>query len=263
MSRVIDILDGNIQIYDLIINSENRTNRQLTSSTDFTIEIANVVSQPYLLYSLKSATIPKTFYNIEQPRNTFTIIDSVGQNTVTIPRGNYTMTNLLAELQTQLNALGVDTYTTSFSDITGKITITSSFANFAINPTLATLGGLVLDQLGFNLGTQYNAVAGVIEAPNVADISGIKNIYIVIDEFTQYLRSTTGTFQNFKVQMNGQFGDIIYWTDESGYHQYFDIAKANKSAIKTLHIKLVDQYNQIINLNGREWQFILQIITKQ
>ena len=261
MSRAFDILNSGIQIYDLLISSENRLNPNLTTSTNFTVQLANPINEVYALYGLKAATIPKTYYNIDSPRNQFTITDSSGTNTVVLTPGNYSMANLLIELAAQLNALAVDTYTVTYSEISGKITITSSFAGFSVNPTLATLRGLVLDQLGFNLGIEYVSVGGVLTPPNVVDISGIKNVYIIIDEFTQFVRNTTNAFQNFKVQMNGQFGDVIYWTDESGYHQYFNIAPANKSNIRTLNIRLVDQYGIDINLNGREWQMILQLVT--
>lgn len=262
MSRAIDILDSGVQIYDIVISSENRQNPNLTTSTNFSIQLQNPINEMYMLYALKAATIPKTYYNIDSPRNTFTITDSSGPNSVTITPGNYDITALTTALQTALNALAVDTYTVSYSAVSGKITITSTFAGFVINPTLATLQGLILDQMGFNLGIAYPSVAGTITAPNVLDISGIKNVYIVINEFTQYLRNTTNAFQNFKVPMNGQFGDIIYYTDETGYHQYFNIATASKSNIRTLTIRLIDQYGQEIQLNGREWEFTLQLITR-
>lgn len=259
MSRAFDILNSGTQIYDILISSENRTNPNNSSSTNFSIQLSNPINERYLLYALKAATIPKTYYNIDSPRNTFTITDSTGLQNIVVPIGNYTIAQLITEIENQLNALAVDTYTVTYNTISAKITITSTFAGFEINPTLATLQGLILDQLGFNLGVTYTGAS--ITAPNVLDISGIKNVYIVISEFTQYLRNTTNAFQNFKVQMNGQFGDIIYWTDESGYHQYFNIQPSNRSNIRTLNIRLVDEYGIDINLNGREWQFILQLIT--
>lgn len=248
--------------YDMVINSEDRLNYLGTSSTNFRINVNNPVISVLVGYGLKSAVIPKTNYNIPAIRNTFQIKDSIDTKTVTVPAGNYTMTELLTEIQSILNGFGVDTYTVTYSAITGKVTITSTYATFELNPNLVYQQGSVLYKLGFNPTIAYFAVAGTLTAPNVADISGIKNVFIKIKQLTQYMRNTTNSMLNFKVDFGGCFGSIIYFSDEAKYHQYFNVSQDSIQSQGFYDISLVDEYGFPVDLNGRDWSFVLQLVTK-
>lgn len=256
------INSNNLGIYDIVVNSENRNTPTTTTSTNFIISLANPINERYIAYALKSATIPKSYYNVQSGRNTIQILDSVNTKTIVVPPGNYTLALLMSTIQTAINAVSPDTFTITYDAVTARVTITSTFNDFAINPNAFGLESLVVQQLGWNLGINYTSLTGSLTAPNMADVSGIKSAYIEIAEFTKYVRNTTNAFHNFRIGMNGQFGDVIYWTDESGYHQYFNVQQANKSNIKNLNIRLVDEYGEDLDLNGLEWAFTLQLITK-
>jgi hypothetical protein len=248
-----------ISVFDLVINSEDRENYLGTTSTVFTVNLQNPINQKIVGYGLKSAIIPKTNYNIPAIRNTFTFNNSISTSTITITPGNYTMTELLAEIQTQLNALGFDTYTVTYNSISGKVTFQSTLAAFTINPTLSTQQGSILYKLGFVPGIAYTG--GTVTAPNVADISGIKSAFIKIKQLTQYMRNTTNSMLNFKVDLSCQFGSIVYFADEGRYHQYFNVSTVNLSNIGYLEVSLVDEYGVPLELNGRDWSFVLQFVT--
>lgn len=254
------VFNPSIRVFDLVINSEDRFNYNSTSSTEFRVQLQNPINHRIVGYGLKSAVIPKTNYNIPVIRNTFQVIDStLTVKTITIPAGNYTMTDLLAEIVVQLNASGPDTYTATYDPITGKVTITSTFATFELQPS--TQQGSILYKLGFNPSTTYTAVAGTITAPNVADISGIKTVFIKIKQLTQYIRNTTNSMLNFKLDLGCQFGSIVYFADENKYHQYYNIAEDHLTNQGFFDVSLVDEYGIPVNLNGRDWSFVLQFIT--
>lgn len=248
--------------YDIVINSEDRLNYSGTTSTNFRIQVANPVKSRIVGYGLKSAIIPKTNYNIPAIRNEFEIEDSVDTKVVTVPAGNYTMTELLTTIQGILNGFGVDTYTLTYSSLTGKVTFTSTFATFILNPNLIFQQGSVLYKLGFNPNTAYTAVAGTLTAPNVADISGIKEVFIKIKQLTQYMSNTTNSSLNFKVDFGGCFGSIVYFADEAKYHQYFNVSQDTIQAIGFYDVSLVDIYGVPVDINGRDWSFVLQLVTK-
>lgn len=248
-----------ISVFDLVINSEDRDNYITTTSSEFSINLQNSINQRIIGYGLKSAIIPKTNYNIPIIRNTFTFNNSISTSTITITPGNYTMTELLAEITTQLNALGFDTYTVTYNPISGKVTFQSTLAAFTLNPTLSTQQGSILYKLGFVPGIAYTG--GTVTAPNVADISGIKSVYIKIKQLPQYIRNTTNSMLNFKIDLSCPFGSIVYFTDEAKYHQYFSISTSSTFNIGYLQISLVDEYGIPIDLNGRDWSFVLQFIT--
>jgi len=250
---------SSLRVFDLVINSEDRLNYTTTTSTNFRVNLQNPINQRIIGYGLKSAVIPKTNYNIPSIRNTFTFFDGVANYTVTVPAGNYTITELLAEIQTLLNALGPNTFTLTYSTISGKVTWSTTGPAMIINPTLDTSQGSVLYKLGFVPGQSYTGVS--ITAPNVADISGIKTLFIKIKQLSQYIRNTTNSMLNFKVDLAGQFGDIIFYADENKYHQYFNIAQDHLTNQGMFDITLVDEYAVPVDLNGRDWSFVLQFIT--
>lgn len=254
------IEDENLIINDLVINSENRTVGS-NSSTDFKINIDNPINGRYTMIALKGATIPKTWYNVESPLNSFTITDSVGLKTVVVPRGNYGINDLISAILLVMNGFSIDSYTLTYSNITGKVTFGSSFAGFTLNPSLSALSGFLLYQLGFELGVSYSGLS--IESPGVIDISGIKNVYIQIDEVSKFVRNSTNQLYNFRVQIDKLFGDIVFWGDEAGFHQYFNLTGVQISNLRQLSIRLVDEYGRTINNNNRDWSMNLQILTKR
>lgn len=245
------------RINDLIIDSKDRENYLTTTSSNFRVDLANPINGRVVAYGLKSAIIPKSNYNIPAVRNTFTI-DEGGVSTITITPGNYTMTTLLAEIKTQLDLLGASVFTLTYDSTSGKVTISSTGAAFILNPTLDLAQGSILYKLGFNPGVAYTG--NPITAPNVADISGIKAAYIKIKQLTQYMRNTTNSVLNFKIDLNCQFGNVIFFADEGRYHQYFNSNKDNMGTMGFFDVQLVDEYGTQIDLNGRDWSFVIQFI---
>lgn len=250
---------SSIRVYDLVINSEDRLNYDTTTSTNFRVNLANPINSRIIGYGLKSAVIPKTNYNIPVIRNTFTFFNSASTFTITIQAGNYTMTQLLAEIKTQLDLTGLDTYTVTYDPISGKVTFSAATFPFILNPTLDNSQGSILYKLGFVPGQAYAGLT--VTSPNVADISGIKSVFIKIKQLTQYMRNTTNSMLNFKIDLSCPFGSIIYYADENKYHQYFNIAQDNLTNQGFFDITLVDEYAVPIDLNGRDWSFVLQFIT--
>lgn len=252
----------NLRVYDLVINSQDRDNFAATTASNFRIQLINPINQKIVSYALKSATIPKTTYNIAAGRNTFQITDSGGLITITIPPGNYGLTTYLTTIQNALNAASPDIYTVVIDPITAKITITSGFAGFVLNPNATlTLGGIPY-QLGFDPAVAYPSIAGVLVAPGVVDIVGIKNAYIRINQLPQYMRNTTNNFMNFKIDWDGCFGNIIYFADNNKYHQYFNVFQGAITNLRNLDITLMDEYGLDLDLNGSDWSFVLQLITQ-
>lgn len=253
-------------IEKLNINSLARLNYNSSSSSNFKINLGNSVNGKILSYNLKSATIPRTFYNINSPVNTLDFTDSTGNITITIPEGNYTITQFNTELQSQLN-LTTDTYTVSYDQITGKINISSSFAGFTLiggNIPVLNDGSIFNNppnlnyMLGFDPTVTYVSVAGVLVAPGVPRLQGIENVYIRIDELTQYLRSGTNGYYNFEIPIDVNFNDIKYYTENNGFKQGYKLNNTQQNNIGYLTIQLLNIFNQPINLHGSDWNFLLE-----
>lgn len=120
-----------------------------TSNEDFTItKIPQEFPDPPKRAKLISACIPYTWNNITTTNNQFIITeDGVGSDTITIPEGNYTGTQLATALTEQINASGVITqvYTVQYDEQTNLFTFATTGLNgfqftFALDDAAKLLG---------------------------------------------------------------------------------------------------------------------------
>lgn len=247
-----------IRTMQLVINSKDRENYNSTTSSEFTVKLQNPINFDILAYGLESACIPKTNYNVTN--GNFQILDSGGVKLVTIPSGNYSISSITSELQTALNNLGVDTYTVSSSNVSFKLTITSSHPGFQLNPNASNYP--FVNIIGFNNSTAYISSGGVLVSPKVVDLSGIKNVYIKISQLTEYMRDTKNLSSNFKVDFGCSYGSIVYFANKNKYLQYYTTAQTHVGRTDQFDVRLVDEYGNNLDLNGSDWSFVLRFLTK-
>lgn len=247
-----------IRTLQLVINSRDRIDYNSTTSTDFRVSLLNPLNFDILEYALESCCIPKTSYNIGSNNNSLAFTGSVGIANVILTPGNYTITTLLAALQTAFNIESPDTYV--FSLVDGKVTITSAFAGFVLNPDPAPYELLL--NLGFNPEQVYTSTLGNLSAPYLPDISGIKNIFIKIEQLSEYMRDTKNLSSNFKVDYGCPFGSILYFGNQNKYEQYYRTAQNHMRKTQHFDVKLVDESGNIVDLNGSNWSFVLRFIVR-
>jgi len=129
------------------INSDNRTSG---SNSNFTIQLPNLDLR-YDRVSLISASIPKTYYNVQAPYNTFILTEGVQSINITVPAGNYSFNSFAASIQSLLIA-------SSFNSIAyvcipnlslGKLQISSN------NAIITTLTFPASSNLYKNFGVNY------------------------------------------------------------------------------------------------------------
>ncbi len=254
-------------LQQLNINSLARQNYNTTTSSNFRINLANPLTGIIKNIRLKSATIPNTLYNIVSGVNFILIVDSSGNNTITVPPGNYTVSQFVAELQNQLNATSPDTYTVAYDNISGKITITSSFAGFQLLPSNVVVSdsGEIFSsppslnyQIGFNPLLTYTSVAGVLEAPNVPSLSGLEHVYIRIAQVSQYFKNSTNAFFNFDIPLYDRFTNICYYTEGNGTIQNYPLATSQYMNIGFFDVQLLNIFGTQVNLNGSDWSFVME-----
>lgn len=239
---------------DLFINSANRDLLNSISSTDFRINVINPAKSKILLCGLKSVTFPNGLYNVQE--SVIEITDSLGLEFITIPKGNYTSTSLATLIENNLNALAVDTYTVTI--INNKFTITSSFPGFVLNPNL--LISELLKNMGFESETSYAGAS--ITAPNIYDLSGIKNLFIKISQISAFIRNSFNIKYNFKFDVTCEFGKIIFFSNESKYLQEYDVSADNLVNNSYFDIQLVDEYGNVVDNNGLDWNFTIKLSTQ-
>lgn len=122
-------LQKTIKYQDIIIDSRDRNTDKYPDTNNFTVDLEEDL---YSIISIEliSAEIPNVEYIINNDNNLLHFEETMGTTlTATIPIGNYTLSELATELQTQLIAIGSSTYTVSESDyqrITETFTSNSS-----------------------------------------------------------------------------------------------------------------------------------------
>ena len=193
--------------------------------------------------TLINVQMPIGFYNIRAPYNTIVI----NGTTYTVPPGNYTSTTFLDALNTTVTA-AVGTFSISsptnkfqFIPFSGTAIITSK----SMTPTLTTLLGFVSGQSGTNITATY---------------SYIINFDTYVDVYIRNFAtsSTEGQLVTFKIPIDVASGEILHWSENSRDTQSIPI-RYSVETIDRLIIQVYDRFGNLIDNNGVDWSFSIQI----
>lgn len=117
----------------LLVDSRDRT--PLQTPANYSVTLPKTYENIYSV-TLRSAEIPKTWYEFSAAAGNTSMVVTVSATptTITIPDGNYTGSTLASALQTALvAAYSGGSFTVTYSDVTGKITITKASGNFTLS----------------------------------------------------------------------------------------------------------------------------------
>lgn len=227
------------------------------------------------LVSLQSATIPYSFYNIRTGVNDTLIYEianvvsgvSTNAQTLTLRSGNYTAYSLADEIKTVINNHTLDIqydFTMEYDGDKNKylysiINETNSdqlrmdfFFADSIQSCNVEMGFQPLNHKFFS-----DTVDSLRYSQNVIDINGsIHGVYIrsnLVSKGT--LDSQNGTLSNIlaRLPINVQSGGIIFG-DHNHHKSIVDLKYIN-----TITIRLTDERNRILDLNGLHFQVAIQI----
>ena len=238
------------------------------------------------LISLQSATIPYSFYNLRTDINdTLTIRVVYGgttyDNDITLTQGNYNVSNLLTELVNKVNTLQYDGahtisnratitkgtqfdydrklmkftfyYTTTDADLTQISFIFTSSQNNAGN-----MLGFYDDGTIYTL-TRNGTSTNNLKSSKVIDLNDqIHGLYVrqnLVSKGT--LDNATGIFSNIlsRIPITTNAGGVIFFSPNDGTHK----SMVDLKSIQSIGLKLTDDTNRALDLNGGHWQVSLQI----
>lgn len=213
-------------------------------------------------FGIKEILIPYTYYNVNSTNNTLVIFKTgdTQERTITLPPGNYNITDFLARLKVFLDASpGVlHTYTCTYDVNTYKITITQDSSTFVIfaNSTMKHLLGLGL----------IDPVAAISHtSANVFDLGYTNFIKIYSNTLTKYdtrvrTSGSDGTSLMCIVPIHDAvFATNIRWKPKAFYLDYHS---HNEDRID---IRLVDMHGNNLGgdtgLNGKNLYIKLNFLT--
>ena len=253
-------------------------------STNFIYDLVEPIEVPdheTCEVSLYTATIPYSFYNVRPGVNDQLKlkVGSEAEKVITLTPGNYSATGLKAELQRLVSAIPATPNThpklrqvvfdTTYSRETLKYSFSASGSNMG-NDTLSIdfmtakgLFGFKATSTGYIVfnGTSSNGPR-TLNSEICIDINdSIHGLYIRQNLTTKStLDNENGTFTNIlaRIPINTNPGGIIFHSPANTTHH----ATASLRVIQSIGIKLTDDANRAIDLNGLHFQISLLISFK-
>lgn len=229
-----------------IVDSSDRVSG---STNNFIINIPMPNDNEYNRIILNSAIIPKSFYLIRDGYNTFILKEGVNLWTVSIPIGNYTLT----EFTTQIQALLDDhtfiqfTYVMTFSKRLGKFTWSIS-NNSGVQPSFIFTTN-VFEPMGFDKNTTNTAVGNVLTSSNIINLNPNEMIYVCSDLVNN---------------SENQILEAIPMSNIPDYsYQYYQntsthtIKELTNNRNQTFTFQIKDSFHRLLDLNGKNIVFTI------
>lgn len=228
---------------------------------------------------LVNGCVPTALYNINTGWNIFSFTEGPTPYIVTLIPGQYTATELCAELQRALNAIpGVlNTYTAAYSGITKKMTVTTTGTtafsfNFQDTPYTDTIDGTSgsIQLIGcpariFGFENWiYQSVSGAITPPNRMDPSlFLQRLYLHLnaDNSVEFNRVEMGAGRKdcFHILYLDQTTGGYYTLNRDTYTPIFYSAPTPISRIATLNISLRDEFYRVVDLGGHDFTLVFEV----
>lgn len=157
----------------ITFNSNHRVGKS-SETTKFTIDLGNQTeTQNITSVQIKNLSFVNVQYNINKYNNKF-VIDDGAIKSVTLPEGQYTITEVLDDLTTALAGVGI-TIVFSLNSKTKKIEVVS-----CVPPCdFFDVKGTDVNQLGRALGiTNQSGYVGTYNFEDMPDISGLYQVNV-------------------------------------------------------------------------------------
>ncbi len=225
-----------------------------------------------LLVSINSAEIPYSYFPVNANNKTLKFFESSdatagnlsAKNDVVLTAGEYNGLELAVELQRAIRASnGLNNYTVAFSPATTKITITQP-TDIAFRFDFTTSAKYAYSLLGFDKGLKTATDNGgnhTLVSDTAINIAGDNAIYIrsPLSNINTY-ESRHGGISDIlaKIPIKVNYNEIIYY--EPVVYQFKSQLPRGQS-LNDLSIRLTNKYNELIDLNGLDWEFSLVVET--
>lgn len=228
---------------------------------------------------LVNGTVPADLYNVQPAWGSFTFAEGSVTWNVTLTPGQYTATELCAQLQTKLNAIvgKTNTYTVAYSSITKFATITATggatfsflFQTGRYVDDIDTHSGAIqsINCVGQLFGFEYQdetSSAGTLTPPNRMDPYGIIGklyLHINADNSIEINRVERGAGRRdcFHIIYLDQLRDGYYTLNKDIHAPIFYSAPAPIARITTLNISIRDEFYRLVELGKHDFTLMFEI----
>lgn len=201
----------------------------------------------YIYLSLQNAIIPYSFYSINSSNNVFQILSNSTPYTCVVEPGNYNITQMIAALKADLGGL----FNITYNPITNKITITNTTYEFTVLST-----GTLNHALGFSESSNATSTSRTLTSEHCVNLNQIRAVNIDIDMPTYNINVAQKLNQNIiaTIPVVTQPYGMINYTNPNNFRVNMYCCK-----LQSIRVKLLDNQNNLINMNGVNYQMTLQI----
>lgn len=210
----------------------------------FDLPSVQIPNQHHVHISVVNAIIPYSFYNINLSNNILIYIVNGVSSTLNITVGNYNSIQLASYLTTNMPG-----FTCYYNSIPNKFTFTNTqnFTFVSISTCLKTLGFVNLDttSTGFALTSSFCANLQSIQCIHIKSnflTGNINSSDLYIQDTICTIPVNTPPNSNIVFHNHNQFTTNLY-----------------SNILNDIVIKIVNQDNAILDLNGLDWSITLQL----
>ncbi len=202
----------------------------------------------YIYLSLQNAVIPYSFYSINTSNNVLIITSGDSTYTAVVEPGNYNINQMITALKAQLGG----NFDLVYNTITNKLTITNSVAEFTVQYEGSTLN----HALGFSDTAITVSYLRSATGTTCVNLNQIRAINIDIDMPTYNINVAQKLNQNIlaTIPVVTQPYGMINYTNPNNFRINMFCCK-----LEMIRVKLLDNLNNLINMNGVNYQMTLQI----
>jgi hypothetical protein len=245
------------------IRSSDRQNKE-GSSSDIFFSLKETLSShsdnEFITLSVQNAQIPISFYNISNLYNYLDIRENDVTFSIQIQSGNYNIYQFINALTSLLNnnSPNLLTYTLTYSTIRNKITIKHNDSDITTT-LLFQSGSNAYRDIGPLLGCvdDFNVYNYDLELPNTVNMMPTNSLYIRTSLSSKNAIATrVNGYTDIlsKIPINSPPNTVLFYQNITFYK-----INTNISQLSYINIRLTDEDNDLIDLNGQEWSCSLQV----
>jgi hypothetical protein len=241
----------------VVINSAYRTSDS-RSTSDFTYNIGTSIETDFV--TIKSVSIPHVEYNITISKNKLRISSGGTTHDLTVPVGQYDVSQLITELQAQIIAAIGGTCAITLDPVTKKL-------NFQASAGLRISTDKTLSSISKYLGIPYNSGFYPItdstnfDATALPVLQGSNNYYLASSVLSQGYASILTNGQRVPIIMpvpiDVEYGRIQQY--ESNDTELNTKQFSRPQNIQNIDIKIYDDDLNIVDLQGQDIEVVLKI----
>lgn len=240
----------------------NSNDRVSGTHSDFTYTFNIDKNIEFDRVSVLSASIPKSFYLIQDGQNTLTLNENGVNILLTMPTGNYTRSSLATVFKNLLNESSIlaYNYNITYSNIStsydkGGYIFTAS--NVTGNQPEFIFGEHLAEQFGFLKNTTYSFVGSYLRSPYVCNLANETTLYIHSDICQN--KEGNNVLQEIYSSGDATFS-YVNFINPIPMEYSRDFAGANTS--NSFRFFLTNENGEIVDTNGINMNFTIMIYKK-